>query len=131
LMIAFRKAHPSLARSRFWREDVHWYGVGRDADLSYDSRSLAFALQGASQMDDDIYVMVNAYWEDLGFQIQEGTAAEWRRVVDTSLDSPFDFLEPGDESPLRSLHYRVAARSVVILVRSKDGDHLASSTTRI
>jgi glycogen operon protein len=25
LMIAFRKAHPSLARSRFWREDVRWY----------------------------------------------------------------------------------------------------------
>ena len=27
-MIAFRKAHPSLARSRFWRDDVRWYGVG-------------------------------------------------------------------------------------------------------
>jgi len=57
-MIAFRKAHPSLARSRFWREDVHWYGVGRDADLAYDSRSLAFALHGASQQDTDIYVMI-------------------------------------------------------------------------
>ncbi len=26
-MIAFRKNHPSLSRSRFWREDVSWYGV--------------------------------------------------------------------------------------------------------
>ncbi len=28
MMIVFRKAHPSLGRSRFWREDVRWYGVG-------------------------------------------------------------------------------------------------------
>ena len=25
-MIAFRKRHPSLARSRFWRDDVRWFG---------------------------------------------------------------------------------------------------------
>jgi len=131
LMIAFRNAHPSLARSRFWREDVHWYGVGRDTDLTFDSRSLAFALQGATQADNDIYVMINGYWEDLDFQIQEGTAAEWRRVFDTSLDSPLDFLEPGSERPLRSLHYRVAARSVVTLVRNKGGEPLTSSTTQI
>lgn len=64
--------------------------------------------------------MLNAYWEDLVFQIQEGAAAEWRRVVDTSLDSPFDFLEPGNERPLQSLRYPVAARSVVILLRNED-----------
>ena len=29
-MIGFRKAHPSLGRSRFWREDVRWYGTGPD-----------------------------------------------------------------------------------------------------
>ena len=60
LMIAFRKTHPSLARSRFWREDVCWYGVGHDTDRAYDSRSLAFALHGGSQQDNDIYVMINA-----------------------------------------------------------------------
>lgn len=120
-MIAFRKAHPSLARSRFWREDVRWYGVGHDTDLAYDSRSLAFALHGGSQQDLDIYVMINAYWEELTFQIQEGAANAWRRVIDTSLESPFDFLEPGNESPLPSLHYRVPGRAVVVLVRDKDG----------
>ena len=62
-MIAFRKSHPSLCRSRFWREDISWYGVGPMVDLSPDSRSLAFCLHGASQADDDIYVMINAYWE--------------------------------------------------------------------
>jgi isoamylase len=119
LMIAFRKAHPSLSRSRFWRQDVRWYGVGPNVDLADDSRSLAFALHGGSQQDVDIYVMINAYWGELGFEIQEGTAAEWRSAIDTSLDSPFDILEPGNESPLRSLSYRVAARSVVTLVRNR------------
>ena len=33
LMIAFRKAHPSLCRSRFWREDVSWYGVDRVVEM--------------------------------------------------------------------------------------------------
>ena len=64
-MIAFRKAHPSLARSRFWRDDVSWYGVDGQVDLSHSSHSLAFCLHRGSQQDRDIYVMVNAYWEDL------------------------------------------------------------------
>jgi glycogen operon protein len=120
LMIAFRKAHPSLARSRFWREDIRWYGIGHEPDLAYDSHSLAFALHGESQRDIDIYVMINAYWEELTFQIQEGATNTWRRVIDTSLDSPVDFLEPGNERPLQSLHYRVPGRSVVVLVRDKE-----------
>jgi isoamylase len=124
LMIAFRKAHPSLSRSRFWREDVGWYGVGEKPDLADDSRSLAFALHGGSQQDNDMYVMINAYWRDLSFDIQEGKASQWRQVVDTSLESPFDFLEPNKDSPLQSLRYQVAARAVVVLVRDKGGDQV-------
>lgn len=119
LMIAFRKAHVSLARSRFWREDVRWYGVGSEPDLTFNSHSIAFALHGASHQDDDLYIMINAYWEELTFQIQEGTVSEWRRVVDTSLDSPVDVLEPGDEVRLQSMAYRVPARTVVVLVRER------------
>lgn len=117
-MIAVRKAHPSLGRSRFWREDVSWYGVGKDVDLSDSSHTLAFCIRGASQHDEDIYVMINAYWEDLDFTIQEGQAGEWKRVVDTSLASPFDFAAPGTELRLTSGTYTVKARSVVVLLRS-------------
>ncbi len=114
-MIAFRKAHPSLGRSRFWREDIHWYGIGPNVDWSHDSHSLAFFLSGASQQDDDLYVMINVYWEDLLFTIQEGQASDWRRVIDTSLHSPEDFREPGLEPTVSSLQYQVKARSVVVL----------------
>jgi glycogen operon protein len=117
LMIAFRKAHPSLGRSRFWREDIHWYGVGPEVDRSPWSHSLAFCLHGSSQQDTDLYVMVNAYTEDLHFIIQEGRARDWLRVVDTSLHTPEDFAESGREIRLQSLDYLVKARSIVILVR--------------
>ena len=114
-MIAFRKNHPSLSRSRFWREDVSWYGTGRAVDLSHDAHSLAFCLHGASQKDDDIYVMINAYWEPLTFSIQEGTAREWRRVVDTGLSSPDDFSDGG--ASVEHMSYQVAPRSIVVFTR--------------
>jgi glycogen operon protein len=118
-MIAFRKRHPSLGRSRFWREDVIWYGTGERADLSDSSHSLAFCLHGSSQDDDDVYVMINAYWEKLEFQVQEGRAQEWMRIVDTALASPDDFSERGE--PLQALTYSVAPRSVVVLLRTRSG----------
>jgi isoamylase len=119
-MIAFRKNHPSLSRSRFWREDVSWYGVGSTVDLSHDSHSLAFCLHGASQGDDDIYVMINAYWEELEFHLQEGTVQEWKRIVDTALPSPDDFSERG--VPLEQTKSTLAPRSIVVLRRPRKRD---------
>lgn len=116
-MIAFRKTHPSLSRSRFWREDVSWYGVGQTIDLSPDSRSVALCLHGASQGDDDIYVMINACWEELEFYVQEGTAQEWKRIVDTALPSPHDFSDHG--LFLEGMKYAVAPRSIVVLLRPR------------
>ena len=116
-MIAFRKNHPSLSRSRFWREDVSWYGLGPGVDLSHDSRSIAFCLHGASQGDDDIYVMINAYWEELEFHIQEGTAGEWGRIVNTGLPSPDDFSD--HSAPLEQMQYGVGPRSIVVLLRPR------------
>jgi len=116
-MIAFRKSHPSLCRSRFWRDDISWYGVGPAVDMSPDSRSLAFCLHGASQGDDDIYVMINAYWEALQFEIQEGSPRDWVRIVDTDLLSPLDVSEFG--LPLQGSVYQVAPRSVVVLLRAR------------
>jgi glycogen operon protein len=117
-MIAFRKGHPSLGRSRFLRSDVSWYGVGKDVDLSDASHTLSFCIRGASQHDEDIYVMINSYWESLDFTVQEGQAGEWKRVVDTSLASPFDFAAPGTEPKLTSATYTVNARSMAVLLRS-------------
>ncbi|MBN1444392.1 MAG: glycogen-debranching protein, partial [Planctomycetes bacterium] len=117
LMIALRKAHPSICRSRFWRGDVRWYGVNREVDLTYYSRSLAFCLHGASVGDSDIYAMINSYSEDLIFGIQEGGVGDWKRVVDTSKESPDDILEEGKEIVLQTKRVRVKPRSIVVLTK--------------
>jgi glycogen operon protein len=116
-MIAFRKAHPSLGRSRFWREDVRWYSVGAVVDMGPDSRTLAFCLRGASQQDADIYVMINASESNRTFELQEGGPNEWQLAFDTGLISPDDFPEPTGRSSLQSSSYVVRSRSVVGMTR--------------
>jgi isoamylase len=119
LMIAFRKAHPSLARSRFWREDVRWYGPGPSLDMGHDSQTLAVYLRGDSQQDNDLYLMINASTSDVVFQVHEGQPGAWRRVVDTALASPDDIRdEPSAALTLKTASYIVQGRSVVVLLRN-------------
>lgn len=51
-MIAFRKQHPTIARSRFWRDDVHWFGPRGVVDFS--KPAIAWHLRGESQGDRDL-----------------------------------------------------------------------------
>ena len=115
-MIAFRKAHPSIARSQYWREDVSWYGgSAKEVDFSPGGQTLAYCLSGASVGDDDIYVMANAGANEVRFKIHEGDPGDWRLVADTSLPGPKDYVEPADRRPLQSPYYLVNARTVVLL----------------
>lgn len=116
-MIAFRKAHPSLARSRFWREDVTWLGATEQAEPDGSTRVLAFHLRGRGLADADLYVMINPTSEDRLFRVHDGTAEEWRRVVDTAESPPEDIRETGYGVALAGTEYRVRARSVVVLER--------------
>ena len=59
-MIAFRKAHPTISRSHFWRDDVRWFGPEGPVDMSPSSRTLAFFLSGRRIEDDDLCVMITA-----------------------------------------------------------------------
>ncbi|MCA9056369.1 MAG: glycogen-debranching protein, partial [Planctomycetaceae bacterium] len=124
-MIAFRKAHPTIARSRFWRDDVRWYGTGPEVHWSEDSSHFAWFLSGRSQHDVDLYVMVNAEQTDRTFEIQERPEQLWELVIDTSRASPEDVADPGAEWPLTEPTYHVHSHSVVVL---KSGS-LARSTS--
>ncbi len=117
--IAFRKAHPSLSRSRFWRSDVSWYGTSGAVDFGPASSCFAFCLHGAAEEDADIYAMINASREAVTFVVREGMAQEWRRVIDTSLPGPDDILAAGEEAAVPSSDYVVGPHSVVVLVRAR------------
>ncbi len=108
-MIAFRKAHPSISRSRFWRDDIKWYGTGHLVDMSPPSQQLAYCLHGSSQNDGDLYVMINAAAEPSEFGIQEGAPGTWEIAVDTSQP------ELVSQKPVDKSMYEVPSRAVIVL----------------
>ncbi len=118
-LIAFRKAHPSISRSRFWREDIRWYGPNRPVGMDHESHTLAWCLHGEFADDDDLYVMINSSPDNVIFGIFEGVAGNWKRVIDTSHPSPDDICDDSHRPPVSESTYAVAARSLVVLVRTK------------
>lgn len=117
-LIAFRKSHPTLCRSRFWRDDVRWYGEGKEVNWEKQSHVLSYCLHGASLGDADLYVMINASKAPVIFTIQEGQAGSWVLVLDTSLESPEDISIPGHEPAVPHLEYTVESMSTVVLMSS-------------
>lgn len=115
MMIAFRKAHPSIGRSTGWASDISWHGIGPDPDLSPGSHTIAFHLRGAAVGDADLYVMINAYWQNLTFEIQ--APGLWRRIADTALTAPLDIVEASAAPSLADRRYDVAGRSIVVLFK--------------
>lgn len=92
---------------------ITWHGVNLyEPDWSHHSHSLAFELHGPSGI---FYLVFNAYWESLEFElppIDEELA--WRRLIDTSLDSPDDVNLFDDAKEIDTTRYDVEARSVAI-----------------
>lgn len=112
-MIAFRKAHRSIGRSRFWRDDVTWLGAGSpDPDLG--GNAVAWVLSGAAYDEPDIYVMVNSGHEPVPFTLHRGQPDDWKLIVDTaSGKAPKSAAKaPALEAPAVTL----APYSVVVLV---------------
>ena len=62
--------------------------------------------------------MVNAYWEELVFEIPPGgdVYEPWRRCIDTSLDSPDDACDWFNAPEIVTSTYQVQPRSVVLLI---------------
>lgn len=114
-LIAFRKKHSSIARSRFWRQDVKWYGYKDAISFSPELRSFAWFLSGQSFQEPDLYVMVNAHWENRNFQFME--PGLWKLIIDTSLDLVQGFDDEENVKPYEQTFYLVKGRSVVVFIR--------------
>lgn len=118
LMIAFRKKHPSISRSHFWKDDILWLGIQGSHDLSPDSRELAYYLRGKSQADQDLYVMINMGPTSIDFKIQRNPEhrEHWLKAIDTSRPEGKDILPEGKYSSIKEQFVEVAPQSVVVLV---------------
>ncbi len=116
-IIQLRKDNPHIAPGVYWKEQVQWYGPNGNADLSFDSHTIAYCIKALTPEQKDIYVLINAYWENISFNIQEGQAGDWLRLVDTNLGSPADVLSYANGVSIGSDNYLVNARSLVVLQR--------------
>jgi glycogen operon protein len=96
---------------------LDWHGVNLDEpDWGYNSHSLAFTVRGRSGL---FHVIFNAYWEMLDFELPATSGqglTHWRRIIDTSQDSPDDFCEFQTATVIDNGNFAVAPRSVVVLV---------------
>ena len=65
-----------------------------------------------------MYVILNAYWEALDFELPKTGSGgdQWRRWIDTTLESPQDICEWESAIPVEGKTYRAGPRSVVVLV---------------
>ncbi len=121
MSIAVAEMAPALA-------DIHWHGVEPNRpDFGMASRSLAFSLDGRFtsreydpdyRIDNDFYVAMNAWREPLVFRIPASpTRRQWRRLIDTSLESPEDFIAEG-EGPIVAAgeNYHLPSYSTLVLI---------------
>jgi glycogen operon protein len=113
-----------LARTR-----IECHGVRlHQSDWSEQSHSLAIAAS-AVEVGLDVYLMLNAYWEPLWFELPPIPADEsrpWRRWLDTFLEAPDDICVFSNARLVRGSSYLVNPRSIVGLARIADP---ATSTT--
>ena len=107
-----------LARAR-----IECHGVRlHEPDWGNQSHSLAISLS-AIAANLDLYLMLNAYWEPLRFElppVSEDELWPWRRCLDTFLEPPDDICTFSNAPPVGSSSYLVNPRSIVALARIAD-----------
>ncbi|MBJ7449721.1 MAG: glycogen-debranching protein [Parachlamydiales bacterium] len=121
-MIHFRKNHPLLGRSLFLTDkDVAWHGkTPNKPDWSPNAKFIAFMLKDYLQKDvkskRPIYVAFNTSANEVDIELPVITQKHWNRLVDTSLDSPNDFLDDDKAVNLKDRHYKMAPYSAILLI---------------
>ncbi|MFI9829063.1 glycogen debranching protein GlgX [Streptomyces sp. NPDC051913] len=142
-LVALRAAHPVLRRRRFFRgetvtyagqplPDLVWFAPDAremtDGDwLRPDAHSVGAFLNGDAiaepdscgrpVVDDSFLLLLNSYWEPVGFRLPEAAYGErWTTLIDTAEPQGAEETEHKAESVVS-----VAARSLVLLSRPSAG----------
>jgi isoamylase len=126
LLIAFRRRHAALRRTRFFNgaagadssPEVEWHGclLGQPGWNDPSSRVLAFTLHPVDGTD-ALHVILNMDDQELDFELPRLAARGWRRAFDSGRAAPDDASDRGAEPPVDDDRvYRAGARSVVVLI---------------
>ncbi len=124
--IALRKRHPAMRRTRYTTgeagpetlglPDISWHGAHL-SEPDWDDpagRELAFTLAPAATDEPPVHVVLNMAAATSMRQLPELDGLIWRRVVDTSLDSPEDFVAANAANPVEANRYPVQSYSIAV-----------------
>ena len=128
-MIAFRKAHPNLRRTKF-RVDTHdgipemsWHGTElAKPDWSEKSNTLGLLLAAQdgknNESDCDIFIIFNSDTRKKIFELPHLlNSKKWHRTLDTYADEPNDIFEAGKEEMLTDQKiYSLGSRSCAVFI---------------
>jgi isoamylase len=104
-----------------------WHGVKLgQPDWSAQSHSVALHVE-MKREGYLIYVILNAYWEPLEFELSVRNGGQWHRWIDTGLDSPLDIVSWAAAPVVSDSTYRAQPRSVVVLFADLEGASKAAS----
>lgn len=109
-LIALRKEKKDFfCRDTFLSDkDVFWHGkTPSNPDWSAQSRFVAYTLKDPHNKS-DLFIAFNANYDPISFTLPEGN---WIRKIDTSLKSPQDFIENGQEGSLLEKTYQLSPYS--------------------
>jgi isoamylase len=125
LMRSVEHEHRRLTLAQLIQQaNKSWHGVKLgQPDWSPQSHSVALDVE-MKQEGVLIYIMLNAYWEPLEFELpplNDGAAAKWCRWIDTGLESPHDIVPWRSAVPVAGSAYQVQPRSVVVLMADGKG----------
>jgi isoamylase/glycogen operon protein len=118
-MIQLRKLHSSLfcKESFFSKEDVIWHGKKPlSPDWSSESRFLAYSLKDSIQKK-ELFISFNAEEKSVLLCLPPSLDKPWKQIVDTSLASPYDFIEREGKRPICSRSYLLHPYSAFIAER--------------
>jgi glycogen operon protein len=124
-LIDFRKRHPALRRSEFFRgepsqrglRDIEFHGCQLNAPGFDDEHSAVLGVTIADPGEgEDIFAIFNMDAAALPFQLPSVIGRRWHRAFDSALTGAVVCATPGSEVAIDSDSYLASGRSVVVLV---------------
>jgi len=124
----FFKRFKILHEERFWIDDnrgknphVTWHGIKvGQPDWGETSHSIAYTL-GKPNSKEHLHVMINAYWENLAFELpvlSKNPSGKWVKIIDTAETSPNDIKNIKDGTPIKGNLVELKDRSIMVLFTS-------------
>jgi glycogen operon protein len=125
-LVALRKRHPSLRRTRFLNghepgvpAEIHWYGETLEPPDWHDAKRsvLCFTLLGLTPQERVLHVMMNMASTARDLPLPDVATRDWLRIADTTLVAPDDIVPAG--VAVRGASYRLGPHGIAIFEDSR------------